>query len=339
MAAPLAAAMATLGGLVGYGLQRHGRDPARAGGCTRWRSSSLPLLLGVETVSTPAPAVTPVRTSVIVAAPPEVVWSHVVSFAELPPPRELLFRSGIAYPTSARIEGEGVGAIRRCRFSTGDFVEPITRWDEPRLLAFSVASQPAPMRELSPWGAHPSAAPRRLPPLAARGVPPPRASRWPDAAGGTTWYENRMWPAAILEALVGRADPSDPPAGARARGARGRERAVRPARTRLVRLNKLLTRRVGEPSRSGNRFSADEHPRTRSPRRQGLPRRGRARPCDRPSRVADVRQQPDVPDALAVRSGFLRGRRIVPAEAIGEIDEGTPRDRPLGVRESIRKFL
>jgi hypothetical protein len=49
--------------------------------------------------------------------------------------------------------------------------------------------------------------------------------------------------------------------------------------------------------------------------------------------------QPDVPDALAVRSGFMRGRRLVPAEAIGEIDEGT---RVIGlsvVRESIRKFL
>ena len=49
--------------------------------------------------------------------------------------------------------------------------------------------------------------------------------------------------------------------------------------------------------------------------------------------------QPDFPDALAVRSGFLRGRRLVPAEAIGAIDEGT---RVIGlsvVRESIRKFL
>jgi hypothetical protein len=49
--------------------------------------------------------------------------------------------------------------------------------------------------------------------------------------------------------------------------------------------------------------------------------------------------QPDVPDALAVRSGLFRGRRLVPAEAIGEIDEGT---RVIGlsvVRESIRKFL
>ena len=33
--------------------------------------------------------------------------------------------------------------------------------------------------------------------------------------------------------------------------------------------------------------------------------------------------QPDVPDALAVRGGFLRGRRLVPADAIEEIDAGT----------------
>jgi hypothetical protein len=48
---------------------------------------------------------------------------------------------------------------------------------------------------------------------------------------------------------------------------------------------------------------------------------------------------PDVPDALAVRSGFMRGRRLVPADAIGEIDESS---RVIGlsvVRESIRKFL
>jgi hypothetical protein len=48
---------------------------------------------------------------------------------------------------------------------------------------------------------------------------------------------------------------------------------------------------------------------------------------------------PDRPDALAVRSGFLRGRRLVPAEAIGEIDEGTQVIGLSVLRESIRKFL
>jgi hypothetical protein len=49
--------------------------------------------------------------------------------------------------------------------------------------------------------------------------------------------------------------------------------------------------------------------------------------------------QPDVPDALAVRSGFLRRRHLVPAEAIGAIDE-TSRVIGLSVeRASIRTFL
>ena len=49
---------------------------------------------------------------------------------------------------------------------------------------------------------------------------------------------------------------------------------------------------------------------------------------------------PDMPDALSVRSGFLsRRRRLVPAEAIQQIDDQT---RVIGLRvlrESIRKFL
>ena len=48
----------------------------------------------------------------------------------------------------------------------------------------------------------------------------------------------------------------------------------------------------------------------------------------------------DVPDALAVRSGFLsRHRRLVPAETIVEIDS---RSRVIGLgveREAIRSFL
>jgi hypothetical protein len=49
---------------------------------------------------------------------------------------------------------------------------------------------------------------------------------------------------------------------------------------------------------------------------------------------------PDVPDALAVRSGFLaRRRRMVPAEAIEEID-GSSGVIGLRVdRDSLRSFL
>jgi hypothetical protein len=199
MAAPLAMVVAALGGLVGYGLQRHGPRP-RSSGAYSVLILALPALLGAETASGPSPVVASVRTSIVVNAPPTVVWRHVVSFTELPLPKELLFRAGIAYPTSARIEGHGVGAVRRCRFSTGDFVEPITRWDEPWLLAFSVTSQPAPMRELSPWGdIHPPHLDGFL--LSRRGQFRLRAlPGGRTLLEGTTWYENRMWPAAYWQA-------------------------------------------------------------------------------------------------------------------------------------------
>jgi hypothetical protein len=49
---------------------------------------------------------------------------------------------------------------------------------------------------------------------------------------------------------------------------------------------------------------------------------------------------PDVPDALAVKSGFLsRHRRLVPADTIAEVDPAT---RVVGLRvarEAIRRFL
>ena len=49
---------------------------------------------------------------------------------------------------------------------------------------------------------------------------------------------------------------------------------------------------------------------------------------------------PDLPDALSVRSGFLsRRRRLVPAEAIQQIDDVSGVIGLRVLRESIRKFL
>ncbi len=70
---------------------------------------------------------------------------------DLPAPDEWYFQTGIACPLRARIDGRGVGAVHRCEFTTGAFIEPITVWDEPRRLAFDVTEQPDPMRELSPY--------------------------------------------------------------------------------------------------------------------------------------------------------------------------------------------
>lgn len=60
-------------------------------------------------------------------------------------------RASVFAPLRARIEGHAVGATRYCDFTTGSFVEPITSWDENRLLAFDITAQALPMEELSPY--------------------------------------------------------------------------------------------------------------------------------------------------------------------------------------------
>ena len=110
-----------------------------------------PLLAGLDRARGPT-VLYEVDDSVSIEAPAATVWHDVVSFSALAPPTEAMFRLGIAYPRRARIEGTGPGAIRRCEFSTGTFVEPITRWEAPRRLSFDITAQPVPLRELSPYG-------------------------------------------------------------------------------------------------------------------------------------------------------------------------------------------
>lgn len=147
MAAPPAIVLAALGAVLGRMVARQNRlRPSQA----LVQLLAIPLLMGAEGAGR-EPLLREVISSIAIDAPPAAVWPHVVGFTELPPPTQLAFRLGIAYPMRARIEGSGAGAVRYCEFSTGPFVEPITAWDEPRRLAFDVASQPAPMHETSPY--------------------------------------------------------------------------------------------------------------------------------------------------------------------------------------------
>lgn len=185
MAAPIVAPLGILGGLLGKAVA----DMAGP------RSAplvplvlALPLVAGAERLVNPGPPEYCVLTVVEVAATPAAVWPHVVEFPDLPEPDDWFFRCGIACPLRARIEGRGVGAVRHCEFSTGDFVEPITVWDEPRRLAFDVASQPDPMTELSPWRhVHP-------PHLHEQSLKSRRGEfRLVDIGGGRTRLEGRTW--------------------------------------------------------------------------------------------------------------------------------------------------
>jgi len=112
----------------------------------------LPIAFFLESLGSPLPAeFSPVESSIVVDAPAEIVWRNVIAFPPLPSPSEWIFRAGVAAPMAATIDGEGVGAVRRCNFTTGPFVEPIEIWDPPRELTFSVTSSPDPMREWTIW--------------------------------------------------------------------------------------------------------------------------------------------------------------------------------------------
>ena len=146
MAAPIVYPIALAGSLVGHALAQ--RTP---GGATAMTLLILiaPGLMAFESANPSKEPLFPVMTSVRVKAPPQAVWEELVAFSRMEEPDEFLFRAGISYPVEARIEGTGVGACRYCWFNTGPFVEPITVWDEPHLLAFNVVDDPPPMTELS----------------------------------------------------------------------------------------------------------------------------------------------------------------------------------------------
>jgi len=195
MAAPIAAVLAMIGGIIAHVILRS----------TWWKLDSdklfctiilaIPALMSLEHFNAPEAPLLCVKTSVDVNAPPQKVWERVVSFSELPLPKEWLFRIGIAYPVRAEIRGNGVGAIRYCNFSTGPFVEPIEVWDEPHLLKFSVTKNPAPMEEWTPY--------KHLHPPHLDGFLASERGQFlltQNKNGGThlegtTWYYHHLWPA------------------------------------------------------------------------------------------------------------------------------------------------
>ena len=149
MLAPFAILVSWLGAVVGTNIadERRGqRQRKQIAGCLLL----LPLFAVAES-KLPDNAQYLVISVVEIDAAPEVVWHNVVDFPPLAGPEPWLFRWGIAGPKGARIDGRGVGAVRRCDFTTGSFVEPITAWDEPRRLAFDVTDQPEPLFELTPY--------------------------------------------------------------------------------------------------------------------------------------------------------------------------------------------
>ena len=195
MALPLALVLALFGAFIGYVLQRRPSFAPSTLNVVSIVFLLIPGLVLVEYGIGETPPLYKVTTSVVIKSDPQTVWTHVVTFSQLPPPTEAIFKTGIAYPIRAEMHGRGAGAVRHCIFSTGPFVEPITTWDEPRLLQFDVSEQPRAMEELSLYN----------------DLRPPHLENYfiarkgqfelkslPDGTTlleGTTWYQNRFWPA------------------------------------------------------------------------------------------------------------------------------------------------
>ncbi|MBL7951799.1 MAG: hypothetical protein JNM62_08765 [Flavobacteriales bacterium] len=209
MAAPIVYFIALAGALVGHALAQ--RTP---GGAPAMMIFILlaPALSGFEAAHPTAKPLFSVITAMRVEASPQAVWNELVAFSRMEEPDELLFNAGISYPVEARIEGTGVGACRYCWFNTGPFVEPITVWDEPHLLAFTVVDDPPPLTELTIY--------EHIDAPHVDGFFRSRNGQFkliegPDGSTlleGTTWYTHDIWPTwywrywsdAILHRIHGR---------------------------------------------------------------------------------------------------------------------------------------
>jgi uncharacterized membrane protein YhaH (DUF805 family) len=195
MALPLALLLAVFGAFIGYVLQRRPSFAPSTLNVVSMGFLLIPGLILLEHSLGEPPPLYEVKTSVVIKSNPETVWTHVVTFSQLPPPTEAMFKTGIAYPMRAEIRGRGVGAVRHCIFSTGPFVEPITVWDEPRLLAFDVTEQPRAMEE---WSLYNDLRPPHLDDYFISRKGQFALKSLPDGTTlleGPTWYQNRFWPA------------------------------------------------------------------------------------------------------------------------------------------------
>lgn len=147
MAAPLAFGLAVLGGLLG---RRWARRSRAATAHAFVGFAVLPVFFAVESMVIGTGSFG-VLSSIAVDADESRVWAALVRMGDIREEPPLVFRLGVSYPLGAELRGEGVGAIRHGRFSTGVAVERVTAWQPGRELALEVLSEPPAMRELSPY--------------------------------------------------------------------------------------------------------------------------------------------------------------------------------------------
>ncbi len=143
---PLAAILAIAGGAIGRAAAKRLVDPRQP----FYSVALLPLIFLLDAAMPPElPIAT--RAGITIDAPPEAVWASLTADRPVREKPGLVGLAGLAYPVAGRIAGEGVGAHRHGKFSTGTADERVTVWRPGRALAFRVVRQPPAMEEMSPY--------------------------------------------------------------------------------------------------------------------------------------------------------------------------------------------
>lgn len=146
LAAPLAVPIVMLGAALGRGLaiaRYNRRNPLAS-------VAVLPMIFVLEAAIPPeSPIMT--RYEIEIGASADSVWQALTRSEPIEVAPGLPALAGLAYPTSGKLEGEGVGAKRIGAFSTGTATEVVTEWKPNRVLAFHVENQPPAMEEMSPY--------------------------------------------------------------------------------------------------------------------------------------------------------------------------------------------
>jgi MFS family permease len=192
MALPIFILVSLVGATIGYAI--HGYRHVAVVNSFLVPVFLIPVLALVEHKNDTSPPVITVQTEIVINASRQQVWDQLVAFGRIEEEPSLMFRAGIAYPIHAQIDGRGVGAVRKCNFTTGSFIEPITIWNEPSLLEFSVIDQPPPMSELTIYST------LAIPHLdgyfrSSKGqFLLERLSDNSTQLVGTTWYSHDVWP-------------------------------------------------------------------------------------------------------------------------------------------------
>lgn len=87
---------------------------------------------------------TSVADTVVINAPPRVVWKYIGTFPRITAkPRPWIFKLGVPPPVQSRLKGQGVGARRECELRGPIIIEEkITQWQPNKKLTFDITRQP-----------------------------------------------------------------------------------------------------------------------------------------------------------------------------------------------------